>query len=405
MKNTIAFLVSTKVTSIINSLHNELFLIKELKKKREKIYILDLSFLANIDNKKLDWSLKKKYGNIFKVIKITSHEDLKKFIYRKKLIFVNYVPPGLAQNQFKVWRMIKKFDLKITQVQNDQIRMLTEQNDNTLIKQKFFQKIYKFYNYQFFRVLVVLNYFPKVKLVFVSSKQIKEKFDNSIFRKIDDFFKINIFSFFKKIILVNIRFYNSSNLKKTEDKFITYIDTAPFDHPALTKFSNEKIDKDKRKIFYNNLHISLKKIEKIIKKKIIICLHPKYDLKYKKSDFKKLFCKTYKTEKYLLKSNLIIFQSTSMIPLAMILKKKIIQIRSNYLPIYFQSEVNSWYKLFKFTRLDIDLHKELNQYKINTILGNTKTKIMQYKKFINQIVHKKNINPANQIINFLEKYK
>ena len=199
MKNTIAFLVSTPIQNILNSLNSDKSIIYELKKNKEKIYILDLSSFANINNNKLDLILKKYYDDIFKVIKIKNYYDLKNFIYKKKLIFINYVPPELLQNQYKVWRIIKKFNLRIAQVQNDQIRVLTEQTSSINIKKNFSQKFKKFYNYYLFRILVILNFFPKVSIVFVSSKEIRNSFNNSIFKKIDNFFNINFFSFFLKI--------------------------------------------------------------------------------------------------------------------------------------------------------------------------------------------------------------
>lgn len=405
MKNTIAFLVSTPIQNILNSLNSDKSIIYELKKNKEKIYILDLSSFANINNNKLDLILKKKYDDIFKVIKIKNYYDLKNFIYKKKLIFINYVPPGLLQNQYKVWRIIKKFNLRIAQVQNDQIRVLTEQTSSINIKKNFSQKFKKFYNYYLFRILVILNFFPKVSIVFVSSKEIRNSFNNSIFKKIDNFFNINFFSFFLKIELINIKFYNFFLFKQLEEKFITYIDTAPFDHPALVLNSNEIINNNKRKFFYNNLYNTLKKIKKITNKKIIICLHPKYNLKHKKKDFKDLVCKTYESEKYILKASLVIFQSSSMITQAMILKKKIIQINSDFLPNFFKSEVINWNKIFNFTLLNIDLYNKLNLYLVKSILKDAKKNVTFYKKFNKKIIHKVNINPANQIINLLEIYK
>tara|TARA_B110000037_G_scaffold221497_1_gene292742 strand:+ start:929 stop:2146 length:1218 start_codon:yes stop_codon:yes gene_type:complete len=405
MKNTIAFLVSTSIPSILNSLNNDKSIIYELKKKKEKIYILDLSNFVNINNSKLDLILKEYYGDIFIVIKIKNYKDLKDFIYKKNLIFINYVPPGLFQNQYKIWRIIKKFNLKIVQVQNDQIRALTEQTSSINIKKNFSQKFKKKYNYYLFRILVILNFFPKICIVFVSSKKIRNSFNNSIFKKIDNFLNINLFSFFLKIELTNIKFYNIFLFKQLEEKYITYIDTAPFDHPALNLHSNEIIDNNKRKFFYNNLCNALKKIKKITNKKIIICLHPKYNLKHKKKDFNDLVCKTHESEKYILKSSLVIFQSSSMITQAMILKKKIIQINSDFLPNYFKSEVNNWNKIFNFTLLNIDLYNKLDLYGVKSILKNAKKKITFYQKFNKKIIHKININPADQIINLLEKYK
>ena len=87
------------------------------------------------------------------------------------------------------------------------------------------------------------------------------------------------------------------------------------------------------------------------------------------------------------------------------LKKNIIQRNSDFLPNYFKSEVNNWNKIFNFTLLNIDLYNKLDLYGVKSILKNAKKKITFYQKFNKKIIHKININPADQIINLLEKYK
>ena len=89
----------------------------------------------------------------------------------------------------------------------------------------------------------------------------------------------------------------------------------------------------------------------------------------------------------------------------MILKKKIIQINSDFLPNFFKSEVINWNKIFNFTLLNIDLYNKLNLYLVKSILKDAKKNVTFYKKFNKKIIHKVNINPANQIINLLEIYK
>ena len=65
MKNEIVFLVSTDVDSVLRSLNNEKYLIKELRKNTKKIKIFDLSKFSKINNKNYLNVLKKKFGNFF----------------------------------------------------------------------------------------------------------------------------------------------------------------------------------------------------------------------------------------------------------------------------------------------------------------------------------------------------
>jgi hypothetical protein len=279
---------------------------------------------------------------------------------------------------------------------------LREQESSTKnIKKNIFNTFFNFY--YLFRILVLFKYFPKIDLVFVATKNIKKKFDNSIFKKVDNFLKLNLFSFFKKIEVVNIKFYNPKIISKSN--FICYVDTAPFDHPALKRFSKEKINQAKRKIFYNNLCLSIKKIQSHLKKKVIICLHPKYNFKFKKSDFGNLKCEVFNTEKYINESYLILFTSSSMVINAMMSKKKILQINSSKLPNYFKSENQHWKSLFNFSNLLIDNSNKLENEYLSNLIKDANYKIKNYDIILKKIIHKKNLSGSEQIVKILEREK
>ena len=397
MKNEIAFLVSTNIKSIFKNLNNEKFLIDDLSSNNKKIKIIDLSKYSKINNKNYIKKLNQAYGNLFELEIVKDLKILDILNNNKKITFINLVP--IEFNQFKVWRIIKEKNLFNVFVQNNQFRRLREQKIfNETIKKNTIKKFLKFY--YLFRILVILNYFPKVDVVFVATKKIKERFVNSIFKKLDNFFKINLFSFFKKIKIVNIKFYKPRIVSKS--KYICFIDTAPFDHPALKIFSNEKVNQAERKIFYYNLCLSIKKIQNHLKKRVIICLHPKYNFKYKKSDFGNLKCTLFNTNKYINESALVLFTSSSMIVSAMILKKKIIQINSLILPTYFKSENLHWNSLFNFSNILIDRPIKLDHGYLSNLIKNAKSKIKRYNKIVKKIIHKNNLSGSMQIIKILE---
>ena len=400
MKNEIVFLVSTDVSNVIRSLNNEKYLIKELRNNNKKIKILDLSKFSKINNKNYIKKLENNFGNFFELKIIKDLKFLDQLNLKNKTIFVNLVPIDI--NQFKVWRIIKKYRLFNILIQNDQFRRLREQeNSEKNIKKSIFKTIFNFY--YLFRILVILKYFPKIDLIFVATKNIKKRFESSIFNKIDKFFKFNLLSFFKKIEVVNIKFYNPKIISKSN--YICYIDTAPFDHPALKKFSEEKINLNERNLFYCSLRSSLKKIKRYSKKKLIICLHPKYNFKYKKIDFANLKCKIFDTEKYINESYLTLFTSSSMILNAMILKKKIFQINSSKLPNYFKSENSHWNDLFNFTNLLIDNPNKLDSEYFNNLIKKANYKTKYYSKILKKIIHKENLSATEQIVKILEKQK
>ena len=397
MKNEIAFLVSTNIKSIFRNLNNEKFLIDELNSNNKKIKIIDLSKYSKINNKNYIKKLNQTYGNLFELEIVKNLKTLDTLNNNKKITFINLVP--IEFNQFKVWRIIKKKNLFNVFVQNNQFRNLREQeNFNGTIKKNIIKNFLKFY--YLFRILVILNYFPKVDVVFVATKKIKKKFEKNIFKKLDNFFKINLFSFFKKIKIVNIKFYKPRIV--TKSRYICFLDTAPFDHPSLKSFSKEKVNQSERKIFYYNLRLSIKKIQNHLKKKVIICLHPKYNFKYKKSDFGNLRCKLFNTSKYINESELVLFTSSSMIVNAMLLKKKIIQINSLTLPAYFKSENLHWNSLFNFSSILVDRPNKLDHGYLSNLIKNSKNKIKRYNKIVKKIVHKNNLSGSMQIIKILE---
>ena len=384
MKNEIVFLVSTDVSGVIRSLNNEKYLIKELSNNNNKIKIFDLSKFSKINNRNYIKKLENRFGNFFELKIIKDLKFLDQLNLKNKTIFVNFVP--IDMKQFKVWRIIKKYRLFNVLIQNDQFRRLREQERSTKnIRKNIFKNFFNFYF--LFRILVILKYFPKIDLVFVATKNIKKKFEKSIFKKIDNFLKFNLLSFFKKIKVVNIKFYNPKIISKSN--YICYVDTAPFDHPALKKNSIEKINQNERNFFYYNLRSSLKKIKKYSKKKLIICLHPKYNFKYKKIDFGNLKCKIFNTEKYINESYLTLFTSSSMITNAMISKKKILQINSSKLPSYFKSENSHWNNLFNFSNLLIDNPNKLDNEYLYNLIKNANYKIKYYDIILKKIIHKK----------------
>ncbi len=400
MKNEIAFLVSTDIKNIFRSLNNEKFLIKRLSNSGKKIRIIDLSNYSKINNKNYVKKLNNTFGNIFKLEIIKDVKDLKKFAYVNKIVFINLIP--IDFNHLKVWRIIKKYKLFNVFVQNDQFRRLREQEvSNKKIKKNILKNIFNFY--YFFRILVILNYLPKINIVFVATKEIKKRFENSILKKFDKFLKIILFSFFKKIKVVNVKFYEPK--VKLTSKYICYIDTAPYDHPALKSFSEEKISKDNRKIFYKNLINLLKKIRNHLNKKIIICLHPKYNLKKQKKDFGNLKCEMFNAEKYIKESCIVLFTSSSMIVNAMILKKKILQINSSELPNYFKSENSHWNSLFNFSDLLIDNVNKLDKEHVDYAIKNAVNKVKNYNKILKKTIHIDSLSGSEQIIKVLEKEK
>ena len=94
---------------------------------------------------------------------------------------------------------------------------------------KFFFKAYKhFFDkgfYYLFRILTIINIFPKIDLLFHSDTEIIKALNNGISRKFENLFPFFKISFFRKIEKVNSVFfdYYAEDKKKHEKKILYYM--------------------------------------------------------------------------------------------------------------------------------------------------------------------------------------
>ena len=99
--------------------------------------------------------------------------------------------------------------------------------------------------------------------------------------------------------------------------------------PLYAQFTDYmKVDNIKLKDHYNNLNSLLNYLSKILKKKIIVCIHPKYPINvYKKFLSNKKVVK-YMTEKYIEMGHVILQYNSSAIVSAIKHDKKIISVQA-----------------------------------------------------------------------------
>ena len=152
----------------------------------------------------------------------------------------------------------------------------------------FFSAYKHYYNkgfYYLFRILTILNVFPKIDLLFESNTEIVHALNNGISRRFEKLFPYFKISYFRKIEIVNSIFYDhliSKNEKISKNVYnqILYVDT-PINHPDRVIREGE-LDKKSIENFYKNLRIFLINLSEELGMKVIICLHPsnKINLKY-----------------------------------------------------------------------------------------------------------------------------
>ena len=107
-------------------------------------------------------------------------------------------------------------------------------------------------------------------------------------------------SYFRKIYLINSRSFNLTKNKNLENKYICFIDS---NFVTLDRLKREgSITINTKKMYYLYLKKLLNFLGKILKKKIVICIHPKNNDKLFYKCFKNFKIRKYATSKIISKS-------------------------------------------------------------------------------------------------------
>ena len=383
-KKIIAILtVSSNYESLINI--NRL-LHEEILKEFKELHIIDLQNLLLFKKKKNNKKTQFKFRNI-KVFKPNNASELISFFNNKKLIAFNCFGKNFLS--FKIHYILNKINLtqilliNLGSINNTNAVEIDKHSIKTsLINLLFFYKK-KIINY-LFKFLTIINLFPKIDYYFDSSRFIIKNINSAFIRKIEKFFpKIKI-SYFRKAININSRSFDQISKKKhlQEQKYIVFIDTF-FEH--TDRISREGPIKKKISIeYYSMLSNFLKKLSKIYNKKVIICSHPSNNSKLFLSYLKNFTIKKGKTHEMIRKSFITLFHESSSIFEAIMLKKKIIILKSDLLGDYLSNRIKEYEKLLNLQSIDINDYDFLKKKKLNSLLNISKKKNNYYiKNYLN----------------------
>ncbi len=171
------------------------------------------------------------------------------------------------------------------------------------------------------RILIILRMINQINTLYVSQKKVYKKYKISHNKK--KFF----IKKYKQIKPTSIRLPAIQSKRKESEKYITFVDQNILHKDFLKR--GHTINNEMVKKYFSFLKIYLSNLKKEFHKQVVICLHPSsnYHL-YKKNLSKFKICK-YQTEKYILHSFLILFHDSTAIFSGMLLKKKIISLKSN----------------------------------------------------------------------------
>jgi hypothetical protein len=380
------------------TLYNSSDLIKKLSKKY-KIYVLNI-FNLKIFEKKINYQKIKKNGlkNI-NFINIENYQQLEKFLKEKKsIIIINSLTKGLKD--FKIYFYLKKYNPFIILI--DDIGHLGGKIGYDTHLKFFFKSLPHLFEkgfYYFWRVLTILNIFPKINLLFVSDLNKIKSFKNGISSLFEKKFPKLKISLYRKIIRINSRSYNSyiKKNKSSNGKFILYADS-PINH--FDRESREGVvTKNTLKNFYENLFYALNKLQKITKLKLVVTLHPnEFNNKFKLNLFKKYKIKLYKsnTSNFISNCGYMVFTHSSAVVNAVMFKKKIICFKSKYLGEHFNRLADAYIKKLNLFTIDVDNTNFILNNK--TLKNETKNSIKFYNKYINtSLIYKRNIHSSSII--------
>jgi hypothetical protein len=353
--------------------------------------------VKNILKKKLNkFNNKIKFKN-FIYNEINNKNDLYNFLCSKNFILLNILDRSLKYHSIN--RLIKK-----TKTPNIIISDTGYVPENILfLKKKFFKSSLNLINYKInyylYRLFTILRIYPQIELFLESSKTTINMINNGISKKIDKFLNFPLLSYYKNLSHINSKHVLKIS-KKSKNKIISFLET-PINHPDRVKREG-KAPKNLENNYYKNLNNFLNFIQKIYKMKIIICAHPFSNITYLKKKLKNFKIEKYKTEKYISKSELVIFHQSSAVIQAICEKKKIINLLSRDMGEFLSYRNEIYNKYLNLVKFDITKKYKLNKDELDKKL---KSKINNYSNYIkSNIISNKNISYNDQIIIEIKKY-
>ena len=343
-------------------------------------------FFLNSDlskNKKNNFNKKFGFNKNFKLLNFKNHKEFKFFLDNNNLVIWNNF--GFYFKDLYLHLLLKKTHKKqiiISNLGNIQWS-LNYSNENLIIScLRYFQKKI---DKVFMMLAIKLCLINKIDTRFQSGK--KKLFHQKNF-------------FVKKYRYINSKFYDEYLTKKNQrnNKYITHIDANP-NHEDDVRLRG-KLENSKIKEHYNKLNVHLKNLETIFKKKIVICIHPLYDLKKTKNYFPKYPVYKFKTEDFIEKSYLVTFFDSSIIFNAVYLKKNLLILKNKTLGRSLYEKSKKYQRLLNIPYVDISYKQTKNKKKF--LLEFDKAKKTMIKYVDSNMLSTQKIPGYMEILNYLD---
>lgn len=351
---------------------------KKIYKKYKNFCILNLvDFRIFYKNKNVKEKKKFFFSKNIKVYKPKNLKELTKIFYGKTFIGFNNL--GKTFSFFKIYFYLNFIDLRQILLSNIGYPQNKVEINYKKPSSAFFSSIYylnKKISYYIFRLLTIFGIFPKISLYFETSKKGVRKLNSGLSRKIENLFPFTKLSYFRKIYLINSRSFNLTKNKNLENKYICFIDS---NFVTLDRLKREgSITINTKKMYYLYLKKLLNFLGKILKKKIVICIHPKNNDKLFYKYFKNFKIKKYATSKIISKSYLVLFHESSAVMDAVILKKKILSLKSPLLGNYLSNRTKRYSDLLGLSSIELSDSYKLDKIKLLNKIVKSSTKTKNY---------------------------
>ena len=361
------------------------FLINRLSENFEKIYFINMYKFKLFTNwpfyeKEFSYEVDNKFKvpNNIEIFIPKTIKDFEDFMIGKELIAINNI--GRFLSDLKINFLLGRYPIKQIQIQN-----IGFYNTNTkLLNISFWKKLtYKLNKYYGHKLTVLLSNFgllPKIQIRFTSSSEIIDIINKSFVKKI--LFNLKLF-YVKEFVLINSRsfdIFKKDKIKTSEDK-IVLIDFN-LNHPEGVAYQGnlDQINIEKHYYYLNKLTNNL---SNMYNKKAVVCLHPTDNLELKKKYFPNLEVVQYQTTENTYKAFLVLFIESSAIVDAILLKKRILNLISNFSGENVSNYTLEWTKRVGFLRINIEDELKINNNKLLSKLDDAKKNYSNYiKSFI-----------------------
>jgi hypothetical protein len=369
------------------------YLINEFTSQLDFIYLINTQNLTFYKKKKYNLYKKKNFSEKVIIFSPKNIREFKNFLKNKNLIFINNLENNLAE--IKILFSIRNFNQII--IQNIGNVQLTQHTDfyqypsKSLIfylKRKWPRLIIK--------LLSVIGLLPKIDIRFTSNSLNINAILKSPIKK---FLYKNKILYTKKINLVNSRAYDIylQNKFKKSEQYIVHLDASLnyYHETDLVGYRNSEIINN----HYFYLEKFLLKLSKLYKKKVIVCIHPSYNLTEHQNYFKNFNVFKFVTREYIYKAFIVtVFDSSSIVD-AVVLNKRIIGIHSKFMSKNEKMHSSQYSKLIGYKYMDTQ-----DNFNKTKLINELNDNISRYKEYISKhIIHEPGIHGSDMIIKYLKK--